>query len=226
MTRALLCLGLLLSAPLLAQTESGQPFDIWALQRITRISDPQLSPDGSTVAFVGEKTLLSENTKRKHIYTLPIDGGQARQLTFEGKSNSRPRWSPDSSQIAFLSDREDSSQIWLMSADGDDKRPVTDLPTEASSVKFFPDGERLLFASRVFQECGADMECNQRRLQEREDNPVRARSYDELLYRRWDEWDDGRVGHLLIKDLVTGELRDLTPGGYDVPPFSLGGMDA
>lgn len=226
MTRALLCLGLLLSAPLPAQTESGQPFDIWALQRITRISDPQLSPDGSTVAFVGEKTLLSENAKRKHIYTLPIDGGRARQLTFEGKSNSRPRWSPDSSQIVFLSDREDSSQIWLMAADGDDKRRVTDLPTEASGVKFFPDGGRLLFASRVFQECGADMDCNQRRLQEREDNPVRARSYDELLYRRWDEWDDGRVGHLFIKDLVTGELRDLTPGDFDVPPFSLGGMDA
>ena len=100
MTRPLLCLGLLLSAPLPAQTESGQAFDIWALQRITRISDPQLSPDGSTVAFVGEKTLLSENAKRKHIYTLPVDGGQARQLTFEGQVEQ-----PAAVVARFFSDR-------------------------------------------------------------------------------------------------------------------------
>jgi len=226
MTRTLLCLGLLASALLPAQTEAGKPFDIWALQRITRISDPQLSPDGSTVAFVGEKILLSDNATRKHIYTLSIDGGDARRLTFDGKANTRPRWSPDSSQIAFISDQGGSSQIWLMAADGDDQRRVTDLPSEAGGVMFFPDGLRLLLTSRVFADCGVEMACNQRGLRERDENPVQAQAYDELLYRRWNEWDDGRVSHLFVADLDTGALTDLTPGDFDVPPFSLGGPDA
>ena len=226
MTRAWLWAVVLVCAPLAAQTAAKKPFDIWALQRVARISDPQLSPDGATLAFVVEKALLSENAKRKHIYTVSVEGGQERQLTFEGKSNTRPRWSPDSSSLAFVSDRGGSSQIWIMDADGDSQRQATDLPTEASGVTFFPGGRRLLLVSRVFAECGADMECNERRLAQRRDNPVEARAYDELLYRHWDEWDDGRAGHLLAADLDTGEITDLTPGAFDVPPFSLGGPDA
>lgn len=226
MTRALLWAGILACVPLSAQVAAKKPFDIWALQRVARISDPQLSPDGATLAFVVEKVVLSDNAKRKHIYTVAVEGGREQQLTFEGKSNTRPRWSPDSSRIAFVSDRGGSSQIWMTDADGDRQRRVTDLPTEASGVKFFPEGGKLLLVSRVFIECGADMECNARHLKGRRDSPVKARAYDELLYRHWDEWDDGRVGHLLVADLETEELTDLTPGEFDVPPFSLGGPDA
>ena len=225
MTRFLLLMGLLW-VPLSAQVAAKKPFDIWALQRVARISDPQLSPDGSTLAFVVEKVLLSENSKRKHIYTVPVEGGREQQLTFDGKSNTRPRWSPDSSQIAFLSDREGSSQVWMMGGNGDDQERVTNLPTEVSSIQFFPDGKRLLLASRVFAACGVDMACNERRLKKRKENPVQARVYSELLYRHWDSWDDGRIGHLLMADLDTRELRDLTPGDLDIPPFSLGGPDA
>ncbi len=117
-----------------------QPFDAQAMMRLARISDPQLSPDGRTVAFTVQRVDLDGNTKPTHIYAVPLEGGQPRQITAEGSLNERPRWSPDSQRIAFVSDRGGAQQIWLMSADGTGARQVTNLSTEADGVLFSPDG--------------------------------------------------------------------------------------
>jgi Tol biopolymer transport system component len=143
MVRAI-TLGLMLAASSWAQKA---PFDIQALLKVQRIGDPQLSPNGATVAFTVQKVDLESNTKPTHIYAVPLAGGAPRQLTTEGKSNERPRWSPDSARIAFVSDRSGSSQIWLMKADGSALKQVTNLSTEAGGVLFSPDGKRLVFTS-------------------------------------------------------------------------------
>ncbi len=209
-----------------AEGRSVKPvFDVHALLGLARISDPQLSPDGAQVAYVVERVSAEENAKNKQIFAVPVDGGAARQLTDQG-NNSRPRWSPDSARLAFVSDRTDSSQIWLMEADGSGQRPVTDIATEADGVLFSPTGDALVFASRVYPDCGGDWQCNEARLSQEKDGPVQARVYDSLLYRHWDTWDDGRRSHLfaLAADASpeSGDRAvDLTPGEYDVPPFSL-----
>ncbi len=197
MNRAAWFLALLLLSTLSAQAQAQKPFDVWALHRLVRISDPQLSPDGSTVAFTAERVLLSTNSKQRHIYTVPIGGGAAKQITFLGDANQRPRWSPDSGRLAFISDRSGGkSQIWIVDADGGNARQVTDLPTEADGVLYSPDGANLVFTSRVFPQCGGNMDCNKQELTQREQDPVKARAYDHLLYRHWTEWDDGRRSHL------------------------------
>lgn len=216
------CLLLLLSlTPLPAQK---QPFSVHALLEFQRISDPQLSPDGSTVAFVVQTVNLEENTKPKQIYTVPVEGGSPRRITWAGTMNYRPRWSPDSTRIAFISNRSGSNQVWIMDADGGNPRQVTDLATEADGVLWSPDGENLIFTSDVFPDC-PDMACNAARLERRKDSKVKARIYEDLLYRHWDHWRDGRVTHILVVPVEGGEVRDLTPGPRDAPPFSLGGAD-
>ena len=216
------CLALAASPLLFAQK---RPFDVETLLRIQRIGDPALSPDGKQVAFTVAAPDLSTNSLPKQIWIVPVTGGAPRQLTREGTDNERPRWSPDSRQIYFVSTRGGTSQVWVMDADGSRSRLITRLATEASGVLVSPDGKKLVFQSSVYPECGADNTCNQRNLDADAKAPSKARIYTSLLYRHWTEWRTRRRQHLLVANTDGSEVRDLTPGQYDVPPFSLGGPE-
>lgn len=192
--------------------------------RLTRISDPQVSPDGKMVAFVAQTIDLENNTRPRQIYVIPLNGGEPKLITQQGSVNERPRWSPDSKRIAFISNRSGSSQVWLMDPDGSNPKQVTNLSTGASGVLFSPDGKYLLFTSEVYPDCGDDA-CNKRRLEAENASKVKARIYTSLLYRHWSEYEGARRRHLLLLDLDSGAVKDLTPGSRHVPPFSLGGPD-
>ncbi len=200
------------------------PFDVQALMRVARISDPQLSPNGLTVAFTVQRIELDNNLRPAQIYVVPLNGGEARQITKDGARNERPRWSPDSKQIAFVSDRGGSSQIWLMNADGSSPRQITSLSTEADGVLFSPDGKRLVFTSEVYPDCPDDA-CNKQKLEAEKASKMKARVYTSLLYRHWTQWQGQRRKHILVTDISGGAPKDLTPGTRDIPPFSLGGPD-
>src|SRR5438105_13974293 len=102
----------------IAVSAQKQPFDVQAMLKIARISEPQISPDGKMVAFTVQRIDLDQNTKPKQIYVIPTEGGTPQQITTQGTTNERPRWSPDSRQIAFISNRGGAAQVWIMNADG------------------------------------------------------------------------------------------------------------
>src|ERR1700680_3842187 len=116
---AFLCTSAIYVPALVAQK---QQFTGDTMLKLARISEPALSPDGTQVAFTVQKVDLDKNNKPSQIYVVPVLGGSPRQLTQEaskdGNTNERPRWSPDSKQIYFVSDRGGSSQVWAMNADG------------------------------------------------------------------------------------------------------------
>ncbi len=202
-----------------------KPFDSAAMMELKRMSDPQISPDGKWVTFTVQTVDVVANKKPSQIWIAPLSGGTPRQITHDGETNQRARWSPDSKRIAYISDRGGSSQIWLMDTDGGDARQATSLSTEADGVLFSPDGNNLLFTSEVYPECGADEACNKKNLDAEKNSKVKARIYTELLYRHWTAWQAKRRSHLLVVGATGGAPRDLTPGTRDVPPFSLGGAD-
>ncbi len=207
-----------------AAAAQRQLFDVQALLKIQRISEPQLSPDGKAVAFTVQSVDLEQDTKPKQIYVVPTAGGLPKQVTTDGTANERPRWSPDSKRIAFISNRGGSSQVWVMNQDGSQPRQVTTLATEAGGVLWSPDGNKLVFTSDVFPDCPDDG-CAKNRLDAEKNNKVKARSYTTLLLRHWTEWRGKRRSHLLVVNVDGTALKDLTPGDRDVPPFSLGGPD-
>lgn len=200
------------------------PFDANALMELKRIGDPQISPDGKWVAFTVQTVDVAANKKPQQIWMVPLEGGTPRQITHDGDSNQRARWSPDSKRLAYLSDRGGSSQIWLMDPDGNNAKQVTTLSTEADGVLFSHDGKNLVFTSAVYPDCGADDTCNKKNLDADAQAP-KARIYTELLYRHWTTWQTKRRSHLLAVPVAGGAPKDLTPGTRDVPPFSLEGID-
>lgn len=229
MSRCLLALVLLLEIAGPLPLSAQKLFDVAALLRLQRISEPQLSPDGKTIAFTVQTVDVEKNSKPKQIWVVPLEGGAARQITTSGTANERPRWTPDSSRIVFISNREGGSQVWSMAADGSDARRITNVSTEASGVVVSPDGKKIVFLSHVYPECGSttvfDDACNKLRLEAEEKSKVKARVYTSLLYRHWTDWQGKRRQHLLVANIDGSEVKDLTPGNRDVPPFSLGGPD-
>ena len=213
---------LLTSGALFAQRPA---FDVQMMLSLSRIGEPALSPDGKQVAFTVQTVDVDKNIKPKQIYSVPVNGGSPVQLTREGTDNERPRWSPDSKHIYFVSDRGDSPQIWVMDANGANARQITRISTEASGILVSPDGKKIVFESSVYPECGANDACNKDKIDAEAKNKVKARIYTSLLYRHWTTWETKRRQHLLVVDSDGSNAKDLTPGPHDVPPFSLGGPD-
>ncbi len=195
--------------------------DLW---KIARISEPALSPDGKTVAFTVRRFDIDKNTSTRHIFTVPLEGGEPKALTTEGAVNERPRWSVDSKKIYWLSNRGGSMQVWVMNADGSAPKQITSLSTEAGGHLVSPDGKSLVFQSSVYPDCPDDA-CNKKKIEAESAAKSKARVYTGLLYRHWTEYQTRRRNHLFTVPVEGGKPRDITPGNLDVPPFSLGGPD-
>ncbi len=204
--------------------QAKHPITFEDLMKIQRISDPQVSPDGQWVAFVLTNVDLEANKKPSHIWLIPAAGGEPRQLTRGEGSDTRPRWSPNSQSMAFISTRGGKSQIWTIPVAGGEARPLTSISTEADGVAWARKGDTLFFTSQVRPDCTTD-DCNRKRLEEAEKSKVKARIVDELLFRHWDSWRDGKYTHLFAVSASGGAPRDLTPGAYDAPTFFLGAPD-
>jgi dipeptidyl aminopeptidase/acylaminoacyl peptidase len=108
------------------------------------ISDLQFSPDGSRVAFVVTEPPKGERRAR-HIWLYQKESGAVRQFTFSAKDENSPRWSPDGKQLAFLSNRDDQQQIYVMRADGGEAAAVTKGKRSVHSFAWSPDGKQIAY---------------------------------------------------------------------------------
>jgi len=207
------------SGSLSAQTPRPiTPEDLWAMGRV---GSPVVSPDGSRVAYTVTWYDVEANRGNSDIWVVPIEGGEAMQMTNSPGTDTSPVWSPDGEWLAFVSTRGgDGAQIYLLPACGGEARRLTSQPGGATGPQFSTDGTRLLFVSEVWPE-GDEAATRLRSLSE---GPTGARIYDELMYRHWDTWEDGRRSHVHIVNIENGAVRDLTPGPHDTPPISLGGF--
>ena len=201
-----------------------RPFTFDEMIKVKRIADPQLSPDGKWVAFTVTTYDVDKNSRNSDIWLVPSKGGEPRQMTRSPKADERPRWAPDSKRFALVSSRSGISQIWTLTIDAGEAALVDTGGVEATGVLWSPDGKNMAFVSDVYPDC-PDLACNQKRDKDREANPVKARVLDQLMFRHWNAWKDGKRSHVFVVAAEGGTPKDLTPGDADAPPFSLGGPD-
>ena len=198
-------------------------FTVDDLLKVRRVGDPQVSPKGDLVAFTITDMDKAANKGTTQIYVVPLGGAEGRQLTNDEHSSASPRWSPDGEKLAFISARDGESQIWTIDVSSGALKKITSISTGAGDPVWSPDGKWLAFASDVYPECKNDA-CNKRRADEVGKSKLKAHVADRLLYRHWKTWKDGMRSHVFVVSASGGEALDLTPGDYDAPPFSLGGM--
>lgn len=114
------------------------------LYRIQLVSGPEISPDGRHVAFSLSRVARKTEEKYANLWVVPTDGGRERQFTYGDQSDTGPRWSPDGSQIAFLSDRGDlrQPQIYVIPFQGGEARLLSNLKGKFGSYEWSSDGRR------------------------------------------------------------------------------------
>ncbi|HEV3146667.1 MAG TPA: S41 family peptidase [Gemmataceae bacterium] len=109
-----------------------------AEERIRLANNPALSPDGSVLAF----------DWNGDIWTVGINGGRAKRLTAHPAKDRQPKFSPDGKQIAFVSEREGTPQVFVMSAEGGSPVQMTFHTAGYELLGWAPDGKRLLVSSQ------------------------------------------------------------------------------
>ena len=205
-----------------AAQESKHAITFDDLIKLQRVAEPAISPDGKWVAYSVTVPDMEANRNASNIWLVPAAGGEAMQLTQSGKDSS-PVWSPDGKTIAFLSARSGDSQVYLLSMEGGEPKPLTKLSTGADLAIWSPDGKTIAFTSGVYPDCKDD-ECNKKKDEEKEKNKVKAHVAEALLYRHWTHWNEGKRSHLFVMAADgSGTAKDLTQGAeYDVPPDQRG----
>jgi dipeptidyl aminopeptidase/acylaminoacyl peptidase len=214
--------------PLPSWGQGGRPFSFEDMMSVKRVAEPVVSPDGKWVLFSAVDVDLAANKKTPHVWAVPTAGGPAHEIISEPDGD-RPRWAPDGKRFAFVSNKESGSQIWIADFDGAGGEVtrvhrLTSIATEAEGELWSPDGKNILFVSQVYPECSGE-DCNRKKIEESSHSLVKAMIFDRLLYRHWNSYKENKRSHLLIIPAAGGTSRDLTPGDYDAPVFSLGGQD-
>jgi dipeptidyl aminopeptidase/acylaminoacyl peptidase len=212
--------------PVFAQTK--HPFTFEDMMSLRRVAEPAVSPDGKWVLFSAVDVSLEANTKTPHVWVVPTAGGEEREI-ISTQDAGRPRWAPDGKRFLFLSSKEGGSQIWIADFDGSagtvsGTHKLTSIATEADGPIWSPDGKNILFVSNVYPECPHET-CNAKKLEQAAKSKVKAQIFTHLLYRHWNAYKQGKRNHLLVIPAEGGATRDLTPGDFDSPVFSLGGQD-
>ncbi len=202
-----------------------RPFAIPDLYRLKGVEEPAIAPDGKAIIYKLTTSDLTAVKRQANLWQIDPDGANARALTFVDKTDSDPRFSPDGKTLAFLSTRAGDPQVFLMVMSGGEPRKATDFPGGVGAFSFSGDGRRLAITADVWPECGADAACNRKKDDARSQSKLKVHVADRLLFRHWTEWRDAKRTHVLVLDLTKPDAppRDLTPGDFDSPPFSLGG---
>jgi dipeptidyl aminopeptidase/acylaminoacyl peptidase len=209
---AIFCLT---AIPGFAQKQTMVPETLW---EFGRVGSTQVSPDGQTIIFTITYFDVASNTSSRDIFSLPVTGGQPRNLTNSEVNESNLVWRPDGKRIGYISPKSGELQMWEMNADGSNPMQVTFVAGGLSGFDYSPDMKHIFFTKRVkIEETPHDMY---------PDLPLsNALIYDDLMYRHWDRWHDYAYSHIFIapyNDGTIGDFYDIMenePWDSPMPPF-------
>src|ERR1700722_136986 len=211
MLLAVLMPGLFAAAA--ADAAAKKPITHETLWMMKRVGAPAVSPDGKWAVYSVLEPSYETKDAVSDLWPVATDGhAPARRITHTKEAKDDVDWSPDSTRIAFATKREgdEGAQIYILdlSPGGGEARRLTNLSTGASRPKWRPDGQAILFQSRVYP--GAlDDEANKKIAAEHKARKYNVRAYDHFPGRYWNEWLDERQPTLLVQPVDSESAKDI-----------------
>src|SRR3989449_713480 len=227
--RNLLLAVFVLACAFSAIAQNKHPFTFEDMMALKRVEEPVPSPDGKWVLFAAVDVDLKANTKTPHIWVVSLSGNQdndthvsqnqgnvghpvvdqssGEREIISDQDADRPRWARDGKRFAFVSTKENGSQIWIADFDSSTgtvttKHRLTNIATEADGELWSPDGKNILFKADVYPECdGTPAEgaaCNEQKLKQSRESKVSAQIFTHLLFRHWNAYREGKRTHLFV----------------------------
>lgn len=187
-----------------------------------RLGSPQVSPDGESVLYTVTYYNIEENKSYRDVYTVPVSGGEAKNLTNSATNEFNGIWRPDGQKIGYLSAASGSVQLWEMNPDGSGVNQISEIDGGISGFNYSPDGSKIFYIKSVkldddIHDLFPDLP------------KANARLENDLMYRHWDQWHDYTYQHVFIADYSDGRVGegvDIMEGErFDSPMKPFGGIE-
>jgi dipeptidyl aminopeptidase/acylaminoacyl peptidase len=230
-----------------ATPAAKHPMKFDDLQRMKRVSDPQISPSGKWVMFSETEVGLDRNSMVTHLWVVPLggvanvaSGAREWQITSTKDGEFGGRFSPDGKMLLFIANDRETGRTQLFIAPWDDtagkpgpSKRLTNIITGADGARWSPDSQRILFTSRVYPECSdeaawaAEDACNKAKDEVAGIHPAETQTSNHAARQDQNSAPVSKRSHMLVVFATNGNaIRDLTPrrnvGDAGVPAFSLG----
>ncbi|WP_438296432.1 S9 family peptidase [Sporosarcina sp. FA15] len=182
--------------------------DLFKLQSVT---DPQLAPNGKEAVFVKTHIDEEDNKYIANLFHVDLESNEVTQWTHGKSTISSPEWSADGKQIAFLSDREEKNQLFILQARGGEAQKVTTFEKGVSGFLWSPCGKKI-WVDAVVKE-GKTFTDKEEKDEKKKPQPYRA---TKMKYQM-----DGAgllpqdtYKQIGLVDIETGEVTQFTEGNF------------
>lgn len=203
-----------------ANAKNITPETLWQLGRL---ADVQLSPDGSKIVYNVRTFSVEKNKGNSDLWIYDMTSKKSTVIANDSTSNeTSPRWSADGTTIYYLNDKNGSSQLYSMGADGSGKKQISKLKDDINEYEVSANGKMIWVTHTVAVDKmnGKDIYTDLPK--------TTGRVYDDLMMRHWDSWKDGSYSHVFVGsfDGEVKEVKDIMPGeSWDAPLKPHGGSE-
>ena len=167
--------------------------------KMARIGAQTLSEDGTKLVYALTEYNLAENRGVTTLHLRDMASGEETRLTDYNSSNHSAQWI-DASNIAFLSNRTGSSQVWAMDVNTKAVRQLTAFDKDVEGFGIAGDHAFYVQRVKVAPLKGSDKYADM--------DKSKVRIYDDLMVRHWDYWDDGSYLHIFAADYANGKIAE------------------